>query len=113
MTMLLVAAGFVVDAVFFVDEAFVESSPPQPAARRVRSRTAQVMRRRGCCSTPVAWPASRPSHKAVPINVWQFLVDHRADLWEQGRTHARLVTTALLVAIPPAVALGIATFRRP
>jgi osmoprotectant transport system permease protein len=45
--------------------------------------------------------------------VWHFLVDHRPELWHEAGTHARLVALALLLAVPPAVALGVAAARRP
>ena len=34
-------------------------------------------------------------------------------MWSETATHARLVALALLVAVPPAVALGVAAARRP
>jgi len=40
-------------------------------------------------------------------------VDHRPELWSETASHARLVALALLVAVPPAVALGVAAARRP
>ena len=40
-------------------------------------------------------------------------MDHRPELWGETAGHARLVVLALLVAIPPAVALGVAAARRP
>jgi osmoprotectant transport system permease protein len=45
--------------------------------------------------------------------VWHFLVDNRPELWSETGAHARLVTLALLLAVPPAVALGVAAARRP
>jgi len=45
--------------------------------------------------------------------VWHFLVDNRPELWIETGTHARLVALALLLAVPPAVALGVAAARRP
>jgi osmoprotectant transport system permease protein len=45
--------------------------------------------------------------------VWHFLVDNRPELWSETGTHARLVLLALLIAVPPAVALGVAAARRP
>jgi osmoprotectant transport system permease protein len=48
-----------------------------------------------------------------PIDVWHFLVDHRPELWSETGSHARLVALALLLAVPPAVALGVAAARRP
>jgi osmoprotectant transport system permease protein len=47
------------------------------------------------------------------IDVWHYLVDHRPELWSEAGSHARLVALALLVAVPPAVALGVAAARRP
>ena len=47
------------------------------------------------------------------IEVWHFLVDNRPELWSETTTHARLVGLALLLAIPPAVALGVAAAGRP
>jgi len=47
------------------------------------------------------------------IDVWHFLVDNRPELWSETATHARLVALALLIAVPPAVALGVAAARRP
>jgi osmoprotectant transport system permease protein len=40
-------------------------------------------------------------------------VDHRPELWSETGNHARLVALALLIAVPPAVALGVAAARRP
>jgi osmoprotectant transport system permease protein len=40
-------------------------------------------------------------------------VDNRPRLWSETTTHARLVALALLLAVPPAVALGVAAARRP
>ena len=40
-------------------------------------------------------------------------MDHRPELWSETASHARLVALALLVAVPPAVALGVAAARRP
>jgi osmoprotectant transport system permease protein len=45
--------------------------------------------------------------------VWRFLVDNRPELWSETGTHARLVALALLLAVPPAVTLGVAAARRP
>jgi osmoprotectant transport system permease protein len=47
------------------------------------------------------------------IEVWHFLVDNRPQLWSETAVHARLVALALLLAIPPAVAIGVAAARRP
>lgn len=51
--------------------------------------------------------------KAGPIDVWRFVLDHRLELWQQAQAHARLVAAALALAVPPAVALGVAAARRP
>ena len=40
-------------------------------------------------------------------------MDNRPELWSETTTHARLVGLALLLAVPPAVALGVASARRP
>jgi osmoprotectant transport system permease protein len=40
-------------------------------------------------------------------------VDHRPELWSETGSHARLVALALLIAVPPAMALGVAAARRP
>ena len=40
-------------------------------------------------------------------------MDHRPELWSETEAHARLVAVALVVAVPPAVALGVAAARRP
>lgn len=45
--------------------------------------------------------------------MWHFLVDNRPELWTGTTAHARLVALALLLAVPPAVALGVAAARRP
>ena len=47
------------------------------------------------------------------IDVWHYLVDNRPELWSEATTHARLVALALLLAVPPAVVLGVAAARRP
>lgn len=47
------------------------------------------------------------------IGFWRYLLDHRDVLWEQTGEHARLVATALALAVPSAVAVGVATFARP
>jgi ABC-type proline/glycine betaine transport system permease subunit len=47
------------------------------------------------------------------IGVWHFLVDNRPELWSETTAHARLVGLALLLSVPPAVALGVAAARRP
>jgi osmoprotectant transport system permease protein len=54
-----------------------------------------------------------PGRYGSAIDVWRFLVDHRPELWSETGSHARLVALALLLAVPPAVALGIAAARRP
>ena len=45
--------------------------------------------------------------------MWRFLVDNRPELWSETAAHARLVALALVLAVPPAVALGVAAARRP
>jgi osmoprotectant transport system permease protein len=40
-------------------------------------------------------------------------VDNRPELWSETTTHAQLVALALLLAVPPAVALGVAAAGRP
>jgi osmoprotectant transport system permease protein len=40
-------------------------------------------------------------------------VDNRPELWSETGVHARLVALALVLAVPPAVALGVAAARRP
>jgi osmoprotectant transport system permease protein len=45
--------------------------------------------------------------------VWHFLVDNRPELWSETAAHARLVAVALLIAVPPAVAIGVAAAHRP
>jgi osmoprotectant transport system permease protein len=40
-------------------------------------------------------------------------VDNRPELWSETGSHARLVALALLIAVPPAVALGVVAARRP
>jgi osmoprotectant transport system permease protein len=47
------------------------------------------------------------------IDVWRFLVENRPELWSETGSHARLVALALLLAVPPAVALGVVAARRP
>jgi osmoprotectant transport system permease protein len=47
------------------------------------------------------------------VDVWRFILDHHGQLAEQARVHARLVATALLLSVPPAVAAGVAVARRP
>ena len=40
-------------------------------------------------------------------------MDNRPQLWSETAAHARLVALALLIAVPPAVALGVVAARRP
>jgi osmoprotectant transport system permease protein len=47
------------------------------------------------------------------VEVWSFVVEHRAELWDQAVAHARLVAAALALSVPPAVAVGVAAARRP
>ena len=49
----------------------------------------------------------------APIDIWNFLVDNRPELWSETGAHARLVALALLIAVPPAVGLGVVAARRP
>lgn len=45
--------------------------------------------------------------------MWHFLVDNRPELWSETATHAQLVALALLLAVPPAVTLGVAAAGHP
>lgn len=45
--------------------------------------------------------------------MWHFLVENRPELWAGTTTHARLVALALLISVPPAVALGVVAAGRP
>lgn len=45
--------------------------------------------------------------------MWHFLADNRPELWAGTATHARLVTLALVISVPPAVGLGILAAGRP
>ena len=47
------------------------------------------------------------------MDVWNFIVDHSSEFWSNGATHARLVATALLLAVPVAVAVGVLASSRP
>jgi osmoprotectant transport system permease protein len=47
------------------------------------------------------------------VDVWNFIVDHSSEFWSNGATHARLVATALLLAVPVAVAVGVLASSRP
>lgn len=47
------------------------------------------------------------------MDVWNFILDHRSELWSSGVTHARLVGTALLIAVPVAVVVGVLASSRP
>jgi osmoprotectant transport system permease protein len=49
----------------------------------------------------------------VDVDVWNFILDQRSELWSSGVTHARLVGTALLIAVPVAVAVGVLASSRP
>ena len=40
------------------------------------------------------------------MDVWNFILDHGSEFWSSGVTHAQLVGTALLLAVPVAVAVG-------
>src|SRR5918999_105471 len=81
--------------------------PPHPDASSARS-TARILLRRGR-QVKLRGIAVYGSQ----IEVWHFLVDNRPELWSETTTHARLVALALLLAVPPAVALGVAAARRP
>lgn len=47
------------------------------------------------------------------MDVWNFILDHGSEFWSNGVTHARLVGTALLLAVPVAVAVGVLASSRP
>ena len=47
------------------------------------------------------------------MDVWNFILDHRSELWSSGVTHARLVGTALLLAVPVAIVVGVLASSRP
>ena len=47
------------------------------------------------------------------MDVWNFILDHGSDFWSNGVTHARLVGTALLLAVPVAVVVGVLASSRP
>ena len=47
------------------------------------------------------------------MDVWNFILDHGSDFWSNGVTHARLVGTALLLAVPLAVVVGVLASSRP
>jgi len=47
------------------------------------------------------------------VDVWNFILDHGSDFWSNGVTHARLVGTALLLAVPVAVVVGVLASSRP
>ena len=47
------------------------------------------------------------------MDVWNFILDHSSDFWSNGVTHARLVGTALLLAVPVAVVVGVLASSRP
>jgi osmoprotectant transport system permease protein len=49
----------------------------------------------------------------VDVDVWNFILDHSSEFWSNGATHARLVATALLLAVPVAVAVGVLASSRP
>src|SRR5690606_34873585 len=71
-------------------------------------------RHQGHQATGRAREARPPHHRyGSQIDVWRFLVDNRPELWSEAGTHGRLVALALLIAVPPAVALGVAVARRP
>ena len=41
------------------------------------------------------------------IDVWHFLVDNRSDLWKATQVHGRIVLTALIIAVPLSIVLGV------
>jgi len=47
------------------------------------------------------------------VDVWNFILDHGSEFWSNGATHARLVATALLLAVPVAVVVGVLASSRP
>jgi osmoprotectant transport system permease protein len=47
------------------------------------------------------------------VDVWNFIVDHESEFRSNGFTHAKLVVTALLIAVPVAVAVGVFASSRP
>jgi len=47
------------------------------------------------------------------IDVWHFLVDHRTELWPAALTHGRIVLTALVIAVPLSILLGVWAADRP
>jgi osmoprotectant transport system permease protein len=49
----------------------------------------------------------------VDVDVWNFIVDHGSELSSNGATHARLVATALVLAVPVAVVIGVLASSRP
>jgi osmoprotectant transport system permease protein len=47
------------------------------------------------------------------VDVWNFILDHDSEFWSSGVTHAHLVATALLLAVPVAVTVGVLASTRP
>jgi osmoprotectant transport system permease protein len=47
------------------------------------------------------------------VSVWNFIFDHWSEFRSSGFTHAKLVATALLIAVPVAVAVGVLASTRP
>jgi osmoprotectant transport system permease protein len=47
------------------------------------------------------------------VDVWNFILDHGSEFWSNGLTHARLVGTALVLAVPVAVTVGVLAASRP
>jgi osmoprotectant transport system permease protein len=47
------------------------------------------------------------------VDVWTFITDHGSEFWDSGFTHAKLVGTALLLAVPIAIAVGVLGSSRP
>src|SRR3954467_15400059 len=81
---------------------------PSSAISPTRAATVRRIRTSGRASR-----CRRPERYGSAIDVWRFLVDHRPELWSETGSHARLVALALLLALPPAVALGVVAARRP
>ena len=47
------------------------------------------------------------------MDVWNFILDHDSEFWSNGFTHAKIVGTALLLAVPLAVLVGVLASNRP
>jgi osmoprotectant transport system permease protein len=64
-----------------------------------------------CCGarpTIFVWPG-----RSLAIDILEFLTDNRADLWTSTLTHGRIVLTALSIAVPLSVLLGLYIADRP